>query len=180
MSIRILSKSHGEIVDLLDSKEVDVIITNKEIRSSLKLITRIDIPVQLISTVASAEGQRAMGLQQPNLIFDSLGQELIVPTDDLVLGKETQKFLRGIQLNPPVAISSNIVSCLVRSVQEGAGAAFLPIAYISKELKKGTLKAYGPSQGFWNHSIFLYSQKSNASDFSHALGKIMRDLSLIQ
>jgi len=180
LSIQIISKSHAEIGDLLEANDVELIITNKEIRANLKLVARLDIPVLLISTVASVENQHALGPGQAKLLLESLGQPLIVPTEDLVLGSETKKFLKRMQMDPPVAISSNIVSCLVRSVQEGAGAAFLPIAYIAKELKKGSLKAYGPSQGLWCHSIFLYTLKTSQSDLSQALGKIMLDLSLLQ
>ncbi|MGE5085483.1 MAG: LysR substrate-binding domain-containing protein, partial [Bacillota bacterium] len=178
LSISIISNSHEEISKRVFNHELDVVISNREIRSGLHLVAKIEIPVLLVAASASPEG--GMISSSPEKIFSSLEVDLIMADEDLTLGKETKKFLKSVRLSKRVAITSNILSCLVRLVQENVGAAFLPVAYVSKELQKGSLRAYGPRPGYWNHSIYIYTPKMGSKDLALSLVKIIQDLTVMR
>lgn len=179
LSVLILSKSHDEIARLMQNENLDFIITNKEIRGGLKMILKLEMPVQLAVSGNATVSGFATGSQSASKILNSVEMDMILPDEDLVLGKETKKFLRQHRIKKHVSISSNIVSCLVRSVQEDAGIAFLPTPYLSKEIKRGTIRVMGPRQGFWSHSLYVYSQKSDRSNLAESLTKIIQDLSVL-
>lgn len=173
----IISKKHDAIVQLAAEEEVDVIITNEKV-AGLKLVNYFSFPVMLISgeEMPFPPGNK-LKLQN---IFKLIDQRLILPTDEMILAKETKSFLKANHLTVSTALTSNIIACITRSVYEKLGAAFLPVPYVSREIRNGNLRAYGPQEGYWQHSLYLYTQKGNSNIFISSLSKILQDFSALK
>ena len=168
----IISKKQAELVDLVMSEDVDLIITNEK-SSELKLVSTLNIPVLLISVnLLPQTSTQRLRLQN---IFTALGQDLILPTEEMILTQETQSYLKKNNIKIPTALTSNIIACITRSVQEKLGAAFLPTTYVQRELKAGTLQAFGPREGYWQHHLYLYTHKRNTNNVVQSLSKILQD-----
>lgn len=173
----IISKRHDEMVDLVASEEIDLVITNQK-SSKLKSVNELKIPVALVSgNHLDVRVNQQLSLQN---LFKMIDQKLILPTDELLLAKETSSFLKQKSLNIPTVLTSNIIACIARATQEKLGAAFLPIAYVSRELTKGSLYSYGPKEGFWQHHLYLYTYKGNNNSFVQSLSKILQDFNTLK
>jgi LysR family transcriptional regulator, transcriptional activator of nhaA len=172
----ILSKKHAEVVNLLSNDEIDLMITNEK-NSELKLVYTTSIPVLLISAnpIAMQKSQQSL-----NGLMKMIGQDLILPVDDMILAAQTKNFLKKKNIQFEAALTSNILACITRAVQENLGAAFLPAAYVQRELKSSTLFAYGPKEGFWKHNIYLYTNKKNTNAFISSLSRILQDFSALK
>jgi LysR family transcriptional activator of nhaA len=170
ISASIVSKAHEEIVDLAHGDGLDIIISDRK-------ISGLNLPVMLVSSKNSS-GTKILNSANPGNLLKALEQDLIQPTEELLLGFETKAFLKNLGIKPHIAISSNILACLVRSVQEHVGAAFLPVLYVNKEIRKGSLFAYGPQNGFWKHRIFLYSKSKKKEELILLFSNIIRKLTL--
>jgi LysR family transcriptional regulator, transcriptional activator of nhaA len=173
----IISKEHSEMVNLVAREEIDLVITNER-ASNLRLVNTLSIPVMLVSGTMnlSLKGHQ----HNYSNLFKSLGQSLILPTDELILAKETKCFLKEKKLNIPVVLTSNIIACITRAVIEKLGASFLPVTYVQKEIKAGTLHAFGPREGFWHHHLYLYTSKGNSNSFISSISKILQDLTVLK
>jgi LysR family transcriptional activator of nhaA len=176
ISASIVSKAHEEIVDLAHGDNLDIIISDRKI-SGLNLVDEYKIPVMLLSS-RDFSGTKIQLMSNAGNLLKSLEQDLIQPSEDLLLGSETRAYLKDIGIKPHVAISSNILACIVRSVQEHVGAALLPTLYVNKEIKKGSLFAYGPQNGFWKHHIYLYSKSKKKEELILLFSNIIRKLTL--
>lgn len=173
----ILSKKHDEMVSLVADEEIDVVLTGQKTHQ-LKLIGEFQIPVMVVSANLGLWPQnQALSLQN---IFKMLGQDLILPTEEMILAKETRTFMKQQKLEVPTILTSNILACIIRATQEKLGAAFLPVAYVNRELQNGTLRAFGPKDGFWQHHLYLYTYKGNANTHASSLAKILKDLSVLK
>jgi LysR family transcriptional activator of nhaA len=173
----IISKKHDEIIGLAAREGADLVLTNQK-TSQLKLIEEYKIPVMLVSAnLAENQKNQTASLQT---LFKMLDQDLILPTDEMILAKETFAFMKQRKVDTATVLTSNILACIIRATQEKLGAAFLPIAYVNRELQKGSLQAFGPQEGFWQHSLYLYTYKGNTNVFIAGLAKILRDLSVLK
>lgn len=172
----ITSKKHDEMVTLVVDEEIDLVITNKK-TTELKLINTLNIPVRLISGHLLSQ-TAAQSLHIQNLL-KMLEQDLILPSDEMILTKETLQFLKSQNAFAPVVLTSNIIACITRSVQEGLGAAFLPVTYVQRELSRGILQSYGPREGYWQHNLYLYVNKGNKNPFVSSLSTIMQDFATL-
>lgn len=173
----IISKRHDEMVRLVANEEVDLVITNQK-ASGLKLVNTLSIPVMLISAnILAQPNSQQLTLQN---LFRVINQNIILPTDEMILANETRKFLEHKNISVPTALTSNIIACISRAVQEKLGASFLPIVYVQKELKAGTLQAFGPRDGYWQHHLYLYTCRGNTNAFVSSLSKILQDFSAMK
>jgi LysR family transcriptional activator of nhaA len=176
ISATIISKAHAEIVDLALGDRLDIIISDRKI-TGLNLVDEYKIPVMLVSS-KNYLGTKVQQMSNVGNLLKSLEQDLVLPADDLLLGAETKKYLKEMEIKMHVAIRSNILACMVRSVQEHVGASFLPTLYVNKEIKNGTLYAYGPQNGFWKHRIFLYTKSQKKKELILLFSNIIRKLTL--
>ncbi len=172
----IISKSHKEIIDLAMGDSLDIIISDRRI-AGLHLVDEYEIPVMLVSA-RNFNGTNIQQMAKAANLFKALEQDLLLPTDDLLLGIETKLFLKEAELKPHVSVRSNILACIVRSVHESVGAAFLPTLYVKKEIKNASLFVYGPQNGFWKHRIYLYSKSKKKHELILLFSNIIRKLTL--
>ncbi|MBC7457068.1 MAG: LysR family transcriptional regulator [Bdellovibrionaceae bacterium] len=173
----ILSMKHRDIVMQVVNEEVDLVITNEK-ASELKLVNTLKIPVMLVTGNLIPVSR----VSQHNLhnVFKMLEQNLILPTKEMILAEETKKFLKSENFVIPTALTSNIIACLIRAVQEKLGASFLPISYVQRELKSGHLRAFGPKEGYWQHHLYLYTYKRNNNHFVSSISNILQNFGALK
>lgn len=90
----------------------------------------------------------------------------IMPDESFKLREEINVFLSSEKYHPEINFESNILSANVRCLIEGAGVGFLPIAYVKKEIKKGSLAVFAPTLGLWNHQVYISSSPGGESQKS--------------
>jgi LysR family transcriptional activator of nhaA len=177
ISSTIISGTHDEIVDMLADDQIDVVISNQRV-SHAQPFAELKIPVIL----ASANTQEPLRINNTSNIkatLEKLGQSLILPMAPMVLGKETRDYLKKHGVTSVTSLQTNILACIVRAVEEGVGAAFLPVAYVNFQIKKGLLSALGAKDGYWQHTLYLFAEKGNTNEFLNDLVKIMTDLNVL-
>jgi len=173
----ITSGSHDEIVNALAGGDIDVIITNQRVGHA-QAVAEFKTPVVLACT----DHEDLLRMNASNNVqaaLEKLGQTLILPLPEMVLGKETREYLKEHSVQTSANLQSNILACIVRAVEEGVGAAFLPVVYINYQLKKGLLRALGSRDGYWQHTLYLYAEKGSTNEFLEDLVKIIQDLNAL-
>lgn len=107
-------------------------------------------------------------------VIDYFGEDLIVPSKTIKLGKEFHQFKRKQKLGQDILLESDIVSCLVRFVANGAGCSFLPLPYIKSSFYEKHINLVGPRDGFWKHSVYIYANIPKKDLELHPLVKSIR------
>ena len=156
-----------------EKNEMDFFLSNERIDSSWNFI-KVDFPV--FFTTSSTLPNSPTFDQPSNIqkVLDFFGQDLIIPSGETKLGKEYQAFKRKHGFKKQTILDSNIVSCLVRFVASGAGCSFLPLPYIKSSLYQDKIHLIGPREGYWKHSIYIYSRLSKERLEIHPLVKNLR------
>lgn len=173
----IISGSHQEVVNMLADDDVDVVISNQKVAHA-QPFAELNIPV-LLATASKSDPLKINNISNVQATLESLGQALILPMPQMELGRETRDFLKKQGVKSYTSLQSNILACIVRAVEEGVGAAFLPAAYVNHQIKKGHIKVLGLSDGYWQHPIYLYAESGKKNDFLDDLVKIMDDLRVL-
>jgi LysR family transcriptional activator of nhaA len=177
ISSTIVSGSHQEIVDMLADDQIDVVISNQKVNHARPL-AELRIPV-ILTTSSTQDALRINNAHNVQATLEKLGQSLILPMTQMALGKETRDFLKKQGVKSFTSLQSNILACIVRAVEEGVGAAFLPVAYVNHQIKRGQLRGLGTREGYWQHTIYLYAGKASSNEFLEDLVKIMNDLNVL-
>lgn len=167
------SSNFEQATEEAESGDIDFFISHEKVNSSLNYI-KIDFPVFFATSSAlpvSPTFDQPSNIQK---VLDYFGQDLIIPSSNIKLGKEFQTFKKKQGLKKNVLLDSNIVSCLVRFVASGAGCSFLPLPYIKSSYHQGHIHLIGPRQGFWTHSIYIYSPLAKDKLEVHPLVKNFR------
>jgi LysR family transcriptional regulator, transcriptional activator of nhaA len=178
ISSTIVSGTHQSIVDLLADDQTDVVISTQKISGS-SLLAELKIPV-ILATRRSPESLRIGKSSNVQSALEQLGQSLILPMSQMVLGKETRHFLKANGVKSFTSLQSNILACIVRAVEEGVGAAFLPAVYVSQQIKNGLLTTVGVSEGYWKHTLYVYAEKGSGNEFIGELVKVINDLNALK
>ena len=85
---------------------------------------------------------------------------LALPTGYMRLRQETDLFLQKKKLKINLVFETDILSSIVRSVVDGIAAGILPLPYILKEMRQGLIKVVAPSEGLWQHKIYVITNKN--------------------
>lgn len=178
ISSTIISGSQPEIVDLLANDQVDVIISNQKVVHAHPYV-ELRIPVILVTANINEPLRFSSGPFSVQSALEKLGQSLILPMAQMTLGSETRDYLRQNNVRSFTSLQSNILACIVRAVEENVGAAFLPHVYVNYQLKRGLLRSFGPRDGYWQHSLYLYAEKDSRNEFLDDLVKIIQDLNVL-
>lgn len=173
----IVSDSHDGVSELLMDDQIDVVISNQKIPRA-KPLAEVTIPV-ILATARSGFATRIHNISHIQATLEQLGQSLILPMEKMVLGKETRGYLKSQGVKSVTSLQTNILACVVRAVEEGVGAAFLPAAYVNYQFKKGLLSTFGAKEGYWRHKLYVYAKNGNTNPFFDDLVKIMNDLKVL-
>jgi len=168
----IISKPHELIVEDLIAKKCHLVITNQKI-PRLEPAYTFEFPVNLITSKGPNEIHGASD-KSLSSIFSLLDEPLVLPTEDLKLRLEIDRFMKKNHVRPSVIFESNILACTVRAIREGVGCGFVPMPYIAEDFKRKLVSVLGPKQGFWQHSIYFFQNQSSQDGVVQHLGQIIK------
>lgn len=158
--IVLTTDSHENLIGPYKLGEYDLLIshTGKSLTKSSVIV--LNLPVTLAGTVKTLY-KNGKSLKTLSSFFKNNKTGLILPSESFKLREETETFLLKEKCQFDVVFESNIIASNIRVIVEGAGVGFIPKAYIKKELKKGTLASYSPSNGHWIHQLYMASHPGN-------------------
>lgn len=169
----IFSSTTEEALSKTENNETDILLSHEKVDTSWNHV-RIDFPVYLATSSPLPKSPIIDDPSDIQKVMDYFGEDLIIPANNIKLGKEFQTFKKKHHLKNNVLLESNIVSCLVRFVASGAGCSFLPMPYIKSSLYQNHIHLIGPRDGFWKHSIYLYANITKKELELHPLVKNIR------
>jgi LysR family transcriptional activator of nhaA len=158
--IRMTSSTKNDLMAKLSLNELDVVLTSQptygdEIENACEL----NLPVVLIGPPKLFGLLKNVVSQKVPSVLKELDCGLVLPSSDLHLRYEIDKFLQKGKIKKNIVFESNILASVARALADGAGVGFLPLPYIQRELKQEVLKVCGPSDGLWDHKLFLMTTK---------------------
>lgn len=151
-------------------------LTHTKIKT-MKLVQEFKFPIKLISSIQNAD----MGsVKTGNLkaLISRLGQRLLIPSAGHTLRAELEKHVSFKELKIQTLLESNIMACLTQSVREGLGCSLLPIQYVYDDIKKNRLSVYGPPNGFWEYSLFLYSPTKEVETTAKEVVRVIQNFTI--
>lgn len=146
--------SHENLIGPFKLGEYDLLISHSGKALGRSSVTVMNLPVTLTGSI-KVLFKNGRTFKNIHSFFKNNPVGLIVPTEEFKLRDETEALLLKEKSQPEIVFESNILASNIRVVTEGAGVAFLPLAYIKKELKKGTLASFSPPNGHWTHQLYM-------------------------
>lgn len=92
------------------------------------------------------------------------GAQWVLPASRYRLRAETDRFLETNQIKGHVVLESDVILSLTRSVVDEIGIALLPLIYIAREIRGGTLQTIGPKLGYWQYRVWLSCHIQSRND----------------
>lgn len=172
--LEIYSSTTDEALCITASNQTDILLSHEKVNSSWNHI-KIEFPVYLVTSSTTRNLSVIENPANVQKVLDYLGEDLIIPSRSMKLGKEFAVFKRQKKFRKNVMMESNIISCLVRFVASGTGCSFLPVPYIKSSLYENHLHLIGPREGYWKHAIYVYAKLSAEELEIHPLVKTIRD-----
>lgn len=174
VKMAIFSSTTEDALNKTENNETDILISHKKVDSSWNHL-KIEFPVFFVTSSALP---KAPTFDQPGNIqkvLDYFGEDLIIPANNLKLGKEYAAFRKKNAFKRNVLLESDIISVLVRFVASGTGCSFLPLPYIKSSFYEEHIHLIGPREGFWKHSIYIYANIPKQDLEIHPLVKNIRN-----
>ena len=158
----VISKPQFEIAAEFNNLKHDVLITNRPIKKGTP-VKIFNFPVNIVT---AQQGEMILKVKENNAkaVLAALSEKLVLPSRSLTLRDELDKYLYDFNMDFKIAFESNILACITRAVSQKVGCSFLPVPYVYEDIKNKRVSVIGPKKGFWQHKIYLYSQKGLSDD----------------
>ena len=153
--------SHETLTRKLEDGELDAFLSDRSPgQDGMEVLGSSEMPVML----AIAPGRLPPGWSASH---DPVGAALmegglVMPSSKLRLRQEIDEFLEERKATAHIVLESDLLASVVRGVVDGVGASFLPTPYIAEGIARREILVFGPSQGFWQHSLWLISNRKSA------------------
>jgi LysR family transcriptional activator of nhaA len=166
--VTIVAGTQSQLVDRLKFRELDVIITELAVTEpDLMNLSRAETPVVLTCPsswkVKSKPKNTKIGTVMSEISKGKVTQ-WIMPSGRFKLRAETDSFFEVNEIKGRTVLESDVLASLVRSVVDGIGLSFLPLLYVSKEIKEKSLRALGPKDGYWKYRLWLACNQQSHAD----------------
>ena len=87
-----------------------------------------------------------------------------MPSSRFKLRAQIDLFFEENKLKGRTVIESDVMASLVRAVSEGIGMAFLPLLYITREIREKSIHVLGPKKGYWKYRVWMGCHSKNKDD----------------
>jgi LysR family transcriptional activator of nhaA len=168
--IKMSSDSKDRLSSLLRTDALDAAITSEPIfEIDFSILSSAKMPVVLAFN-QNGKFKKLSAATTAN--FRTLSRDLKVvwamPQKNMRLRKETDAFFERHRFNPDIVFESDVLATVVRAVADDVGVAFLPKPYLRTYTPLETVRSVGPSEGFWQHGIWLLGrkQRQNSKELS--------------
>lgn len=149
----------------LKSGQVDLVFSAQpDYGGDIKVLKVLRMPMNLVASVDMAHELDFSSLKKilgVATMFAELGRRkamFVVPSPGLYIRNEIDQFFDRIRFTPKVSLQADSISAMSRSISMGLGVGLLPLAYISEEVKQNELIAFGPTEGFSQHRLWLLAR----------------------
>jgi LysR family transcriptional regulator, transcriptional activator of nhaA len=155
-----------DLLSKLRSWSIDAVMTNRP-----SSFDDLEIAGTLVMPVVFATGKISVGLKNHSMACNSkdvskviakLGKGLSVPTPKLKLREETDDFMRKLRESQPIIFESDTIAAMVRAIIDNVAVGFIPLAYITREILRKEIIAFGVKEGLWKHALFLMVKRGRA------------------
>lgn len=163
--VSLTSMNPNVILERLKEKYFDAIVVNAPVYDpEVEELGVVTMPVVL--AYSRRLGQVPGQIEPSNLkgALTSLKAHWAVPAADMRLRMEIDRFLEKRKISPSIVFESDVLASVISAVAEGAGVSLLPRAYVDGRRVAGRISVFGPEEGFWQHSIWLFARRSDAGD----------------
>ena len=166
--VTLVSGTHAQLVERLKFREIDVMISELAMTDpDLINLSRVEVPVALVCSSQMKMKSKGKNLKAAAAISEIIGGDIsqwVMPTAKFKLRAEIDQFFEANQLKGRIVFESDVMASLVRSVIDEVGLAFLPLLYISREIREKSLRVLGPKDGYWKYRVWLVCGKHNPRD----------------
>lgn len=166
--VTMISGSHEQLVERLRFRELDAVVTQLPMTDpDLVSMMRSETPVALICSQRWATRGRVEKNKSAHAIQELVGgneAQWVMPCSKFKLRWEIDRFFELEELKGRIVFESDVMSSLVRSVIDELGFTFLPLLYISRELKDKSIRILGPKEGYWKYRVWLGCHAQNSDD----------------
>jgi LysR family transcriptional activator of nhaA len=157
--VTMVANDHKKIIELLQSREVDAIMTNYQpYDQSAKIQAEIKCPVHMCISKDYFPSNPSLKGEALRKYFSDSG--LALPVMGQKLREETNNFLIKSRWENPVIFESDFLVAIKRAVLSSVGIGFLPEIFIKNELENNSIVKIGPEKGLWSYSIFLVTSSA--------------------
>lgn len=164
MTIDVTSGTDQELNARLNVGAIDFLLTNNSIYTEqTSQIASLDMPVRLYLSAKVFYNLKLSKKFQLKDLFDKIDLPFILPSELFLFRHEIDSYLKNLNIEPPTAVVSDILSVIERTIINGAGFSFMPTHYVRSDLRKKHLVALGSPSGLWTHQIRLYARKEIAN-----------------
>lgn len=170
--ITLISGNLEQLTDRLRFKELDLLVSDLAmLDTELNKIAYAEIPVVLAcsSNVDTSSFMNTTDANESETeVFQSIARnkntQWVMPSNKLKLKSDIDSFFESNDIKSHVALETDSTSSLIRAVKDDIGFCFLPLLYISEELREKTIQVLGPKTGHWKYRVWLVSQQQNKND----------------
>lgn len=166
--VTVVSGSDTQLLERLRLREIDAVFTEKAIFDpDLNNLEQAFVPVVLACPRRWKIRSDTRGMRAAAAVREIVGGEeaqWVMPSARFKLRSEIDDFFEKNRLQGRMIFESDVVASLVRSVIDEIGLAFLPLLYIARELREGSLQVLGPKDGYWKYRVWLVCHKQNRED----------------
>ncbi|UYL08592.1 LysR family transcriptional regulator [Bdellovibrio sp. SKB1291214] len=163
----ITSAPDEDIVQMLRTKEADLMLTNKPIYADdVVELASVGAPVNLMVSTQLLKSLKIRVSRNTSIqeFLSAFPGGLVIPTYKMKLRHETDLFFETSKVRKKISFESDILSVVGRAIVDGAGCGFLPLPYLLEEIKLGLVTVIGPKSGYWKHSLYMISHKEDDYD----------------
>jgi LysR family transcriptional activator of nhaA len=166
--VTVVSGSHDQLTERLRFREIDAIVTPfAMISPELVNLERAEVPVALTCPGSWKMRSNKKNLDAASAVKEIIGGEdaqWLMPVASFKLRAEINQFFEVNQLKGRIVFESDVIASLVRSVVDEIGLAFLPLIYVSREIREKSVRVIGPKEGYWKYRIWLSCHAQNKND----------------
>jgi LysR family transcriptional activator of nhaA len=154
--ISMISSNHKEMQNKLEAGEIDVLISSQPIYASeIEVVSQIQMPIVLLGSSKLIGSSKNLDSTRIGAFLKSLDCGLVLPTADLRLRFEIDGFLQKLRVSKALVFESNVLASVSKAISESVGIGFLPLPYVFREVKQGSLLIIGSKDGLWKHKLYL-------------------------
>ncbi len=166
--VAVVSGKRDQLAERLRFRELDAVVTDLAMSDpELLNLESAEVPVGLACSPKWKGGEKFKNAEGVSEIKRILGEEdtqWVLPASNFKLRSETNQFFEKHGLKGRIVFESDVVASLVRSVMDEIGLAFLPLLYVTRELREGNILVLGPKRGFWKYRVWLTCHNQNRKD----------------
>lgn len=154
--IRMISGAHVEVMEWMQKREVDAVITNHyPDREGTHIIREIISPVYLYGGADIASMTSSVFHLEVQDLLKKIELGLVLPCRGVAMREEIDQYIMRNTLQNPIAFESDILQACIQAVQDGVGVGFFPELYVQHESLNEKLFRIGPERSLWLYKIYL-------------------------